>query len=584
MDPPIVKWPSSLCAKCGDSLEEGFRVHPALPSITNLLNVVNRVPSASEAAAARIALDQTNSEIDRSDEEIAAVERIMDRLWNKREGLQRNREVLQTRSRHLAAVMAPIKRLPIELLTQIFGMCMPYFEQNPRHVRISLAREVPLLVSHVGRHWRELVLSTPSLWTQISFSLRSTRTASQRVHNDIARMQHWLNYSGGVPLSVAITRHRDACSLDLGKQPVVDLLLLHSTRWRTLNLHIEIGDLQHYFHCLKGRLAALRTLRLSLVPWQLSPLMPVDYFEDAPELVKVVLDFRFPNTNDFKLPWHALTHLDIGGPLLHVLEALRHCPSLASCWIILQSDASQGATRIPTPVILPQLRRLSVVVGSTACRSFFDNLTTPELQILHLTLGKGTPCHHITPFLSRSSHTLDELSLHGGDIHGDIPTLSIVEFLEAVPRLKRVSIQLSGSRDSSTRDTDMMRRLTLDPWSSPKALLPNIESLQFEVHCPSWLLPFRNFGGIFNNTFNDAFADMLLSRRSSKVDKQSLPVPALESRLRGVLILIDIFDTHHTWKDPFQEKDLGKFLRVCQRAGLVVSPSWKPEKCLIHIS
>src|ERR1700691_4193489 len=61
---------------------------------------------------------------------------------------------------------APILNIPTEILIEIFK------EVRSIHEKDSQSQESPLpaavLLSHVTRHWREISLGTPSMWTTIA--------------------------------------------------------------------------------------------------------------------------------------------------------------------------------------------------------------------------------------------------------------------------------------------------------------------------------------------------------------------------------------------------------------------------------
>ncbi|KAJ6576317.1 hypothetical protein B0H10DRAFT_1712997, partial [Mycena sp. CBHHK59/15] len=53
----------------------------------------------------------------------------------------------------------PIQRLPIELLQEIFLVCLPAAEYMAPSSRLA-----PMLISWVCKHWRNTAHSLPALW------------------------------------------------------------------------------------------------------------------------------------------------------------------------------------------------------------------------------------------------------------------------------------------------------------------------------------------------------------------------------------------------------------------------------------
>ncbi|THU97231.1 hypothetical protein K435DRAFT_663014, partial [Dendrothele bispora CBS 962.96] len=73
--------------------------------------------------------------------------------------LQSQREQLQTRVHHLNSLLAPIRRLPPELLLKIFRICCP-----ASIISIDCVDSPVLVISQVCTGWRDLVHNTPILW------------------------------------------------------------------------------------------------------------------------------------------------------------------------------------------------------------------------------------------------------------------------------------------------------------------------------------------------------------------------------------------------------------------------------------
>ncbi|KAJ6542869.1 hypothetical protein B0H19DRAFT_885237, partial [Mycena capillaripes] len=58
------------------------------------------------------------------------------------------------------SLLAPIRRLPSEILVQIFEEC----EGPPQNQMAHLAQKPLLVVSQVCARWHEIVLGTPTFW------------------------------------------------------------------------------------------------------------------------------------------------------------------------------------------------------------------------------------------------------------------------------------------------------------------------------------------------------------------------------------------------------------------------------------
>ncbi|KAF5332742.1 hypothetical protein D9611_005423 [Ephemerocybe angulata] len=87
-------------------------------------------------------------------------------------------EVVQTaricfRERH-SALLSPIKSLPGDILSALFVAIVAHPSQ--RHARMTSSHPAVIL-SHVCRRWRQLALSTPTLWNKLTIHSPPTPTA-----------------------------------------------------------------------------------------------------------------------------------------------------------------------------------------------------------------------------------------------------------------------------------------------------------------------------------------------------------------------------------------------------------------------
>ncbi|KIM76328.1 hypothetical protein PILCRDRAFT_36243, partial [Piloderma croceum F 1598] len=75
------------------------------------------------------------------------------------DGLTRKHDALQTYAHLHTALVAPIRRLPPEVLSKIFLRYND--ENNVPYIRLNKA---PLLLGSMCSRWRTIALSTPRLW------------------------------------------------------------------------------------------------------------------------------------------------------------------------------------------------------------------------------------------------------------------------------------------------------------------------------------------------------------------------------------------------------------------------------------
>lgn len=115
----------------------------------------NYCPSDSELGEIRKLLDAPHPEIPALDAEIARVSEQLKQLQSKRNGYD---QYLATHR----SLLSPIRRLPLEILHNIF-----YYTLPTDHNCLMSPLEAPMLLTHVCRHWRELVHGMPLLWSSL---------------------------------------------------------------------------------------------------------------------------------------------------------------------------------------------------------------------------------------------------------------------------------------------------------------------------------------------------------------------------------------------------------------------------------
>ncbi|KAF8900887.1 hypothetical protein CPB84DRAFT_1680202, partial [Gymnopilus junonius] len=99
------------------------------------------------------------------------------------------------------AILSPIRRLPNDVLCEIFYHCLPTHRNS-----ILRADEAPLLLTRISNRWRSLALSSPRLWAQlyISFFDLQRKKTFEVLTQRAEVVKDWLGRSGTCPLSISI--------------------------------------------------------------------------------------------------------------------------------------------------------------------------------------------------------------------------------------------------------------------------------------------------------------------------------------------------------------------------------------------
>ncbi|KAF9265916.1 hypothetical protein L218DRAFT_845841, partial [Marasmius fiardii PR-910] len=161
----------------------------------------NQTPSLTERTQIRHTLEDVQNTIDKVEATVNSLEAALRQLRSKQEEL---RAYAQDHN----AILSPARRLFPELWSEIFLWCLPEHtlqhhlaRRNAGHnITDTSPSDAPLLLTRVCSSWREVALSTPKLWSNITYTVcRPSASKSQ-----LQRLETWLSRSGATPLSVVI--------------------------------------------------------------------------------------------------------------------------------------------------------------------------------------------------------------------------------------------------------------------------------------------------------------------------------------------------------------------------------------------
>ncbi|OJA08432.1 hypothetical protein AZE42_06553 [Rhizopogon vesiculosus] len=127
---------------------------------------------------------------------IPVLDTIVDKIKNIRQQLiEEQHKIVYSMNLHQGYKSA-LWRLPVEVLSQIFVHCLPESD----YLWIS-RMEGPMLLTHICRRWREVVVNMPSLWCRLTVYVGAL-TEDQR--NTAFCCDSWLKRSRQRPLSLQI--------------------------------------------------------------------------------------------------------------------------------------------------------------------------------------------------------------------------------------------------------------------------------------------------------------------------------------------------------------------------------------------
>ena len=313
--------------------------------------------------------------------------------------LERQRDKLVRHIDQYRALTSPIRRIPREILQEIFINCLP--TDRPA---VMSEREAPLLIGRVCSGWRSISQSTPELWTSVHVSIPNTTfTASGTSNADYmvaancmaelrtTALQEWLQRSGSLPIDISFSLWQDwthvpfTWNVPNEPHPIVDTILSVSRRWRKLTVAAHGSSIV----CLLTRphdLPLLETLDLRFPNMAESILSEIPKSEynifRTPSLRRLSLAQSSGDCLDYPVNWANLTDLAIEGVLWEALSLhravylLSHCSQLVRC--SLEIWTLEGPPIPYSPLTLFHLKCFSIFEGVDVT-AMFDHLDLPAL-------------------------------------------------------------------------------------------------------------------------------------------------------------------------------------------------------------
>ncbi|KAI5900706.1 uncharacterized protein SCHCODRAFT_02695869 [Schizophyllum commune H4-8] len=362
-----------------------------------------------EAQSMLSALERTQGYWSQIEAVIDQQERLLDLLKGSRNVLKNVLDVQRS-------YMAPIRRLPQEILSEIMEWACG------DDVDLSAPLCAPLALAAVCKTWRAIALACPKLWTTWSTPddedlLGSVWPETSKLSMIIPRLEIFLARSGNLPLVQPIKYEHQSYLLKPPNAWFLDVLLHHTQRWQHLQIINSSFSVQHPqdFAVLKGKpVPPLHALSGDARHLQLA--VDSGVFRDFPRLrVVMLLD---PNHTQIipGLPWNQIQILAMNEvTIMYVLEILRQCPNLRTIGLKVET---QGHAPIGDGVVnLPNLVNIRLDTNATNSYDTLAHITAPALHNFTFRWeghhqSNSTLSDSLPAFLSRSSCALRNLTLH----------------------------------------------------------------------------------------------------------------------------------------------------------------------------
>lgn len=468
----------------------------SLPIDLLLLSRTNQTISRSEIRS--IGLDELLSD---GEIELFQYQHTIKKLQETIKDLSNQRDVLKHYIQCAKSLSAPIRRLPSELLANIFI-------HNGTINNIGKTPNVPALpLTHVSSHWRSVALSTPALWRDICIG-----TTEPRDHpRQIELVQHILTHSSTYPLYVHIVAipGDDPHFGEPGRfdrlHPAIPLLFDHVARWQALSIldKTHRGPQQHILDALspiQGRLTGLskfvctRNAYISLLGDNAKSLRMVTI-----GALKFTESHLWSQINDFEVAVSCNSQ---------IIKALPHLANETTLRV-RYPDYREHQKEIPTPTVHPNIFSLYVTMKNdymeeNAVEELMDMLTLPNLRFAEF-INEGTrlgcsknfrprwPASSIPSLFERSKAPLTCLSLTRTWVPGKV----LLDLLENLPTLKKLKINEPPDAPSAMLRASVFHHLCTS--CHPEPLVPKLQNLQLAANHLS-------------SDLQDLFVDVLRSR------------------------------------------------------------------------
>lgn len=378
-------------------------------------------PSPSEMKKLRVSLSMLQSDLSQLNGEIDQVQSVLDALVVRRKALG------ECIDEHRAA-LAPIRRLPSEILSDIFIKSLP----DDWKVDIPSYRRAVLLPGQICIQWRSTALSTGRLWSAVNINLFKRSNFPR----DVALAQTWLKRSGAHPVSIKFVAIKVP---NYDATQIFSIIVAHCQRWRRAAFVLPSSMLNVLLPATRC-LPNLEALSISSAHADAGGEDGTDTWKFAPKLRSLEIG-RNIEVNSLQVPWAQLTtiHLRNSTPMESV-QILRQCPQLVVCKSWLRSA---GVDAEVSPFLHPHLSKLSVeMTGSQSFDHFFDCFVLPALCDFDYHQESGGPWkqRQFNSLLSRSLCFLRKLSI---SCSSQSNAEEVLECLRLAPSLIELELNLT---------------------------------------------------------------------------------------------------------------------------------------------
>ncbi|KIM35611.1 hypothetical protein M413DRAFT_32372 [Hebeloma cylindrosporum] len=399
---------------------------------------------------------------------------------------QTRRLSLRTNTNH--GIDSFILKFPPEIASHIFFFSMIKRDYEPDSLSLKKL-PTPYILGSVCRGWRHLALSTPRLWSTISFTLSKPPPKAKNLEALLQLIEDWLHRSRSTPLKLWVFKHigREPPLSEEQCGPIIDALNRHSGRWHTLCLALTNPSLFRLF-CGTSPPSNLRRLHLTS-PNRGKP--PIFKMNSRPSPIH--LGIQNMSISNIDVIWENVQSLYLKASHRSLdfnacIELMQRAPSLKFCSLVSTNMTSGiSTTHLPqTPQTIVKHTRLRKLELLSCCpvdtlSRFLDSMELPSLEELHYQGDTDILAKSVVSLINRSGIPLKVLKLR---LDEEEPAMEDINtLLNAVPYLQtfQLRLQRSGPRTAFIMD-DLFIQLSSSPPvledGATPGLLLNLRSLK----------------------------------------------------------------------------------------------------------
>ncbi|KAK7448796.1 hypothetical protein VKT23_013526 [Stygiomarasmius scandens] len=441
-------------------------------------------------AASDVEAEEIKRIIRGSEQELAVLDEEITKLESRRNKIS----IFVNGHRSLCS---PVRRLPPELLSQIFIHCIP-----SQHLPTRSNLEAPLLFLQVCRKWRQVTLDTPALWCGLHVHLPDCSLDSALMQRRVRGINEWLEKSSTLPISLSLSLVLTGTSLHFENINTFlgNLTQKYSRRWKRLDL------------ISADNISVIKTLQSTNFPTleQFSLTYPTQYEVPAtvPEFFKTISSLRgirlenytsristsaliaacsFQLENLTELVLHPLSEDNLtasdGLDLLKKAINLRYCSLHMYLRVPHRADQTQftgTAQRLPHPFLHTlnlSFSGDSIYGSGNHLLPWFEQLDAPSLENLSVQAPYFMITEDCIPFLDMLTPRVKSILFDFG-----MTAEAWIQCLLRMPRL----VSLSGKCGESKRSSVLRwwsNHLDSNKWGKVLQLLAPSED-GIDVLCP----------------------------------------------------------------------------------------------------